>query len=132
MAEPMTCLSGVCEGRLATDLEIPWSTDAPASGLAHGIGVCMVVPLEAMSQISFWIFFVSALVHYPQARGSVMIRGSFSKARDSIESVKELLVEKVSFAKFQLRIKGPRVFLREQNTEFWTVTIIYMVMEKGL
>lgn len=77
-------------------------------------------------------FFVSALVHYPQARGSVMIRGSFSKARDSIESVKELLVEKVSFAKFQLRIKGPRVFLREQNTEFWTVTIIYMVMEKGL
>lgn len=77
-------------------------------------------------------FFVSALVHYPQARGSVMIQGSFSKARDSIESVKELLVEKVSFAKFQLRIKGPRVFLREQNTEFWILTIIYMVMERGL
>lgn len=61
-----------------------------------------------------------------------MIQGSFSKARDSTQSIKELLVEKVSFAKIQLRIKGPRVSLREQNTEFWTIVIIYMVMERGL
>lgn len=69
MAEPVTCLSGVCEGRLATDLEIPWSTDAPASGLAHGIGVCVVVPLEAMSQISFWIFFCLSLSTLPTGKG---------------------------------------------------------------
>lgn len=81
----------MCEGRLATDLEIPWGTDAPTSGLAHGIGVCVVVPLGAMSQISFWI-------SLSQARGSAMTQGSFSKAKDSTESVKELPVEKVSFA----------------------------------
>lgn len=53
--------------------------------------MCVVVPLGAMSQISLW-------VSLSQARGSVMIQGSFSKARDSTESVKELPVEKVSFA----------------------------------